>query len=77
MERALEGQGGLSGGHPVGPSIPQPLCPLERICSLWESQQTGLSWPAPPQTEEQQVGGGGLRSCWVVVTVTPVSPLRS
>lgn len=40
---------------------------------MGESQQTGLSWPAPPQTEEEQAGGGGLRSWWGVVAITPTS----
>ena len=44
---------------------------------MGESQQTGLSWPAPPQTEEEQAGGGGLRSWWGVVAITPTSSMGS
>lgn len=61
MERALEGQGGLSGGHPVGPSIPQPsvspgkdLLPVgepanrsELACSSTDRRRTG--WGRGPE----------------------------
>lgn len=48
-------------GPPSGPQhSPALSCPLKRICSLppcGREQQTGLSRPAPPQTE--RAGGGG------------------
>lgn len=49
-------------GLPVGPSIPQPSrVPWKGSVPFGRKQQTGLSWPAPQNTEEQ-AGGGGLRS---------------
>lgn len=50
LEGASEGQSrvlGLLGGS----SIPQPSGILWRGSAPQESQQTGLSWPAPLQTE--------------------------